>query len=215
MNLLHINQTAGMSSKASSELASRQILTDEQWVVLAPLIPPAGQRAGDRGSLIGNEDRAVVNGALWVLRMCATWADLPDWYPPYLTCVRRFSQWIKDGTIRRVLEALALDLQSRGGINLPACFVDGTFVVAKKGGARWERPSPADVRSAWPLWTLQVFHSPCTRVLLAHMKSPLSKLPSMRLSLWDGPDDLCGIVPMTMIRSMKNPLAPASIRPPQ
>jgi len=49
-----------------------------------------------------------------------------------------------------------------------------------------------------------------TRILLALMKSPLSKLPSMKLSPWDSPDELLGIVPMTVIRSIR-PLLPKGL----
>jgi len=51
--------------------------------------------------------------------------------------------WVRDGTLRRVLEALAEDLRRRGELDLSECFIDGTFVVAKKGGSEWERPSGA------------------------------------------------------------------------
>jgi transposase len=183
-------------------MSSRQFLTDEQWAVLAPLIPPPKRRIDGRGRPIEHDDRAVMDGVLWILRTGAAWADLPDRYPSYATCFRRFSRWVKDGTLRRLLEALAQDLETRGDIDLSECFIDGTFVVAKKGGLKWERPSAAKVRSSWPLRTLQVFHSPCTRLLLAHMKSPLSNLSSMRPSPLDCPSDLSGIVPTTVIRSM-------------
>lgn len=184
-------------------MANRKFLTDEQWAALAPFIPPPTRRADGRGRPVEHEDRAVMNGVLWILRTGAAWADLPDAYPSYATCFRRFSAWVKDGTLRRLLEALAQDLETRGDIDLSECFIDGTFVVAKKGGLKWERPSGAKVRSSWQLRTLQAFHSPCTRLLLAHMKSPLSTLPSMRPSPWDDLNDLSGIVPMTVIRSMQ------------
>lgn len=185
-------------------MASRQFLTDEQWAVLFPLIPPPKRRADGRGRPIEHDDRAVMDGILWVLRTGAPWADLPDRYPSYATCFRRFSAWVKDGTLQHMLEALARDLELRGDIDLSECFIDGTFVVAKKGGLKWERPSAARVRSSWQLRTLQVFLSPSTRILLALMKSPLSKLPSMKLSPLDCPSDLSEIVPMTVIRSMKS-----------
>jgi transposase len=181
-------------------MASRQFRTNGQWAVLSPLITSPKQQADGRGRPVQHDDRAVLDGVLWALRTGAAWADLPDRYPSYSTCVRRFSQWVKDGTLRHLLEALALDLQARDEIDLSECFIDCTFVVTKKGGVMLERPSTASVRSSWPLRTLQVFHSPCTRMLLAHMESPLSKLPSMRLSPWDCPSDLSGIVPMIVIR---------------
>lgn len=185
-------------------MASGQFLTDEQWAVLRPLIPPAMRRADGRGRPVEHGDRAVLDGVLWVLRTGAAWADLPDRYPSYATGFRRFSRWVKDGTLERLLTALARDLELRGGIDLSECFIDGTFIVAKKGGTKWERPSAAKVRSSWSLRTLQVFHSPSTRILLALMKSPLSRLPSMKLSAWDSPSDLSGIVPTTVIRSMQS-----------
>ena len=153
-----------------------------------------------RGRPPVHDDRSVLNGILWVLRTGAAWADLPERFPSSSTCYRRFSKWVKTGVFRKILEALARDLEERGAINLSECFIDGTFVVAKKGAQKWERPSGGKVRSSWLLQTLLVFHSPCTRILLVLMKSPLSKLPSMKLSQWDSPEELLGIVPMTAMQ---------------
>ena len=38
---------------------------------------------------------------------------------------------------------LAEDIRARGDLDLSECFIDGMFVVAKKGGSEWERPSGA------------------------------------------------------------------------
>jgi transposase len=184
-------------------MAKRQELTDEQWAILAPLIPETAVRADGRGRPELHSHRAVMNGILWVLRTGAAWGDLPDRFPSGSTCFRRFSRWVKTGVLRQILEALAQHLEEVGQIDLSECFIDGTFVLAKKGAPKWERPSGARVRSSWSLQTLLVFHSVCTRLLLAHMKSPLSKLPSMRLSPWDDPNELLGIAPTTVIRSIK------------
>jgi len=183
-------------------MAKREELTDEQWAILEPLIPKVAVRADGRGRPVTHSDRAVLNGILWVLRTGAGWADLPERFPSGSTCFRRFSRWVRQGVLRAILEALAQDLDDRGKINLSECFIDGTFVVAKKGALGWERPSGARVRSSWLLRTLQVFHSQCTRLLLLHMKSPLSRLPSMKPSPWDDPDDLLGIAPTIVIRSI-------------
>lgn len=110
-------------------------LTDEQWTVLEPLIGELPKRADGRGRPWRNS-REVLNGILWILRTGAQWADLPERYPPYQTCHRRFQHWVQDGTYERVLEALAQDLKDRGKLDLSECFIDGTFVVAKKGRMR-------------------------------------------------------------------------------
>ena len=77
----------------------------------------------------------MLNGVLWVLRTGAPWRDLPKRYPSYQTCHRRFQGWTRDGTLERALAALAEDLRGRGGLDLSECFVDATFVGAKKGEA--------------------------------------------------------------------------------
>jgi transposase len=108
-------------------------LADEQWEVLEPLIPELSWRADGRGRP-WRDSREVLNGILWVLRTGAPWRDLPGRYPPYQTCHRSFQRWVEEGVLASVLEALAEDLEKRGNLDLSECFIDGTFVVAKKGG---------------------------------------------------------------------------------
>jgi transposase len=144
-------------------------LTDQQWKVLEPLIPDPPRRAAGRGRP-WRGPREILNGILWVLRTGAPWKDLPERYPPYQTCHRRFQRWVKEGMLWRILEALTADLKERGGIDLSECFIDGTFVVAKKGGSVWERPSGAKVRSSWRLQTALLFLSPSTRRVLLRTK---------------------------------------------
>jgi transposase len=117
-------------------MARREELTDEQWAILAPFIPVQKRRADGRGRPIKHDNRAVLNGVLWVLRTGAAWADLPDRFPSGATCFRRFNRWVKAGVMREILETLARDLEERGHIDLAECFIDGTFVVAKTGAPR-------------------------------------------------------------------------------
>jgi transposase len=147
-------------------------LTDEQWEVLEPIIPVPPRRADGRGRP-WRDPRAVLNGILWILRTGAQWKDLPTRYPPYQTCHRRFQLWVRSGVLDQILRTLAQDLHERGGLDLSECFIDGTFVVAKKGGAGWERPSGAKGRRSWQLQTVLVFLSPSTLQVLRRMKSPL------------------------------------------
>jgi transposase len=149
-------------------------LTDEQWAVIGPLIPDPPRREDGRGRP-WRGTREVINGVLWILRSGSRWQDLPERFPPYQTCHRRFQQWSRDGTLRHVLEALARDLEARGEIDLSECFIDGTFVVAKKGGALWAPRNGVKARSSWEWQTFMVFLSPSTRRLLRRMKSPLSE----------------------------------------
>ena len=159
-------------------------LTEEQWQVLEPLIPEPPRREDGKGRPRRNP-REVLDGILWTLRTGAQWADLPDRYPPYQTCHRRFQEWVRSGVLDTILQTLARDLEERGEIDLSECFIDGTFVVAKKGGSALERPSGAKVRRSWQLQTALLFHSPYTLKVLLHMKSPLcatlSKHPMLKV----------------------------------
>ena len=74
----------------------------------------------------------MLNGILWVLRTGAPWADLPEAYPSFQTCHRRFQQWVRSGVMRGILEALALDLKHRGVIDVRDAFIDASFAPAKK-----------------------------------------------------------------------------------
>ena len=87
------------------------MLTDDQWSVLEPLFQKERTGAG-RPQI--HSDREVLNGVLWVLRTGAAWADLPDRFPSSATCYRRFSKWVKDGRLRKILESLARHLEDNG-----------------------------------------------------------------------------------------------------
>jgi transposase len=107
-------------------------LTNERWDVLEPLIPLLF--AGPTVVVgPGEQERDVLNGILWVLRTGAPWRDLPERYPPYQTCHRRFQRWNEEGVLDEILGALLEDLREYGVLDLSECFIDGTFVSAKKG----------------------------------------------------------------------------------
>ncbi len=157
-------------------MARREELTDEQWSLIEPLFdkpPVVATRGRPRRA-----EREVFNGVLWILRSGARWSDLPERFPPYQICHRRFQQWVRDGRLLKMLETLAADLQTRGKLDLSECFIDGTFVSAKKGASELEQPSRARVRSSWQWQTALVFLSPFTQQLLRRMKSDLSDKPS-------------------------------------
>ena len=144
-------------------------LKDEQWQRIETILPPDRVRADGRGRP-WSDRRKALEGALWILRTGAPWQDLPPRYGPYQTVHRRFQNWVRDGTIERVLLALAEHLQAAGGLDLKECFVDGTFVPAKKGGAGWAKPSGARAPRSWVLRTAMVFLSPCGQKVLRQRK---------------------------------------------
>jgi transposase len=109
-------------------------LTDDQWEIIGPFLPMASRRKDGRGRP-WKENRAVLDGILWILRTGAAWADLPDRYPSHRTCHRRFQRWVRCGVLKDVLHVLAEALHDEGYLDLREAFIDGIFAPAKKGGA--------------------------------------------------------------------------------
>ena len=86
------------------------------------------------------------------------------------TCHRRFQEWVEKGVFEEVLRALVRDVNERAGLDLTECFIDGSFVIAKKGAAGWEKPSGAKVQSSWQWQMALVFLSPYPLEVLRRMK---------------------------------------------
>lgn len=144
-------------------------LTEEQWNIVEPILPKDPVRSDGRGRP-WSDRRQVLNGVLWILRTGAPWQDLPDRYGPHQTVHRRFQNWVRSGVIEKTLLALGAHLKAAGGLDLTECFVDGTFVPAKKGGDWSGKPSGARVPRSWALQTALVFLSPCGQRVLRRLK---------------------------------------------
>jgi transposase len=144
-------------------------LTEDQWRIIEALLPPEQVQREGKGRP-WKDPRDVLHGVLWVLRTGAPWKDIPGRYPPYQTCHRRFQQWSRDGTLERVLHALARDLRERGQLDPSEAFIDGTFAPAKKGGLKSAKPNVARGPRSWQLQTALVFLSPFGLKVLRRMK---------------------------------------------
>jgi transposase len=148
-------------------------LTDAQWAVLDPLFRP--RRRSDGRGRPWRDTRAVLNGVLWILRTGAPWHDLPNRYPPYQTCHRRFQHWQRSGLLLRLLQQLAEDLRDRGKIDLSEAFIDASFSSAKKGALPSALLDAVKAAKSRRSATAMVFLSPCTWPALRRMKPNSSK----------------------------------------
>jgi transposase len=81
-------------------MASEFWLDDQQWAVIAPLLP-ANQPGAHR-----TDDRRVISGIIHVLRSGCRWQDCPACYGPSTTVYNRFHRWSAKGIWRRLFEAL-------------------------------------------------------------------------------------------------------------
>src|SRR6202453_4940318 len=139
-------------------MTGRWELTDEQWIVVEPVLRP--QRRQDNRGRPWHETRAVLNGVLWVLGTGAQWRELPEKYPPFQTCHRRFQQWVRSGKLEEALRLLAARLHEQGKLNLEEAFVDATFASAKKGASLLAPRCAARARKSSLSPLITVFLSP-------------------------------------------------------
>lgn len=110
-------------------------LTDAEWALLAPLIPPA-RRGGRRREV---DVREVISGLLYVLETGCPWRHLPKDFPPKSTVHGYFDLWAWDGTLARIHEALYVALREAEGreASPTAAIIDSQSArSAQKGGLR-------------------------------------------------------------------------------
>ena len=103
-------------------------VSDAQWALIAPLLPPQKRRGRPRA-----DDRRTFNGILWVLRSGARWCDLPVLYGSDSTCHRRLQEWQEQGVWERIWQVFLSTLEGHKGLDWERAFLDGSFVPAKKG----------------------------------------------------------------------------------
>jgi putative transposase len=88
-------------------------ITDAQWQILEPLIPPA--KTGGHPRTVNM--REVVNGIFYLLRTGCGWEMLPHDLPPYSTVYHYFRRWQKTGVWQEMNTALRQRLRQEQGRN--------------------------------------------------------------------------------------------------
>ena len=77
-------------------------LTDEQWALVRPLLPPQRGEVGRPP----HDHREVLGGILWVARTGSSWREMPEEYGKWERAYRRYELWVKQGLWARILRAL-------------------------------------------------------------------------------------------------------------
>jgi putative transposase len=86
-------------------------LSDQEWAILEPLIPPAKPGGRPRTTDI----RAVINALLYLDRTGGQWRALPHDFPPWSTVWSYFRRWRTDGTWQRIHTRLREHVRQRQG----------------------------------------------------------------------------------------------------
>jgi transposase len=110
-------------------------LTDDEWNLVEPLIPP-GKRGGDKRTVIMRE---VVNGLMYILSTGCQWRAIPKDLPPRSTLYDYFDLWSWDGTLDLIHHELYVKCReavSREASPTAAVIDSQSVKSAEKGGAR-------------------------------------------------------------------------------
>jgi transposase len=120
-------------------------LTDAEWALVAPEIPPA--KRGGRPREV--DQREVLNAILYVLSTGCQWKALPKDLPPRSTVHSYFMLWEWDGTLERLHHALYVAVREREGraASPTAAVIDSQSAkAAQKGAPRSIRRASMRVR---------------------------------------------------------------------
>jgi transposase len=113
-------------------------LTDAEWALVGPLIPPA-KRGGNKRTV---DIREVVNGLMYVLSTGCQWRAIPKDLPPSTTIHDYFRRWTDDRTLDRLHQALYVrcrELADRAASPTAAIIDSQSVKSAEKGGRRLTR----------------------------------------------------------------------------
>ena len=106
-------------------IRSRRLVTerDADWAAIEPLLPPA------KHAPVRVDDRRVLNGIFYILRMGAPWRDLPDRYSPRTTVDNRYIRWAQRGIWKGLFDVLANEC------NDALIFIDTSIVGAHRAAS--------------------------------------------------------------------------------
>jgi transposase len=133
----------------------KPFVTDDVWAVVAPLLPR--RRPQPKGGRPWVDDRATLNGILYVLRTGVPWRMLPTelGYGSGVTCWRRLREWQRRGVWKRLHQTMLERLAAADRIDWSRGAVDSRSLPAKRGApmsgaTRPTRGSPARSTTSSP-----------------------------------------------------------------
>lgn len=119
---------------------ARRKISNELWAVLEPLIPvfTPSPRGGRRRTV---DDRAALNGIMYVLQTGIPWEFLPKelGFGSGMTCWRRLRDWQAAGVWEELHRAMLRRLRKHDQIDLERASLDAASVSSPRGA---RKPDP-------------------------------------------------------------------------
>ena len=135
-------------------------LTNEEWALVEPLIPPA-RRGGAKRRV---DVREVVNGLMYVLSTGCQWRAIPKDLPPRSTIYDYFDLWSWEGTLDGIHDALYVrcrEAASREASPTAAIIDSQSVKSAEKGGASIRPATTRARKSRARSGTFSSIHKAC------------------------------------------------------
>jgi len=107
-------------------------LTDRQWNIIAPLLPPPSKEGKPRRVDI----REVINAIFYVLRSGCPWRLLPNDFPKWQLVYYYFCRWKKQGVWKNIHDSVRAKVREKEGRNKEpsAGIIDSQSVKTVKKG---------------------------------------------------------------------------------
>jgi transposase len=126
-----------------------ELLPDELWQDISPLLPP---RPGPscKGGRPPADERSVLRGIIFILKSGLQWQMLPReaFGVSGSTCWRRFTEWAEAGIWPQLHQRLLTRLGRLGGLDPQHGIVDSASVRAASGGITPGRTRRIAVKTA-------------------------------------------------------------------
>jgi transposase len=120
---------------------SRRNISNELWAALEPLIPvfTPSPKGGRRRTV---DDRAALNGMLFVLQTGISWEYLPKelGFGSGMTCWRRLRDWQAAGVWEQLHLTMLRRLREHDQIDWERASLDAASVSSPRGPGNWSQP---------------------------------------------------------------------------